>query len=299
MKQWVDDLTRHYTEWTTTRLAQFWMATRTDGAVFGWVDHDRDLTIDGHLFRSSLGFNPTATQATLDMQPGTLDVTSFMDVTTEEEIESGIWDEAMIVVFEAPWDVLPARIARDTTNILLAGRLGQLIRKAGVFTAQLHSLLEQLDTRIGAIYTPTCPWKLGDSRCRVDLTPLTHTGTITAVSGEPRFRFYDSASAQEDDYFNEGTLTFLTGRNAGRTGDVRDYTPQYTGEFVMHRPFPYGAEVGDTYRAVRGDDKRLETCRDVFHNVARFRGFPFIPGTDHVLQNPAVHNTISGPIVSP
>jgi len=297
MKQWIDDLKRHYQAWTTTRLAQFWLATRSDGALFGWVDHDRDITVDGQLFRASLGFAPTATQTTTDMQPGTLDVTSFMDVTTEEEIEAGVWDEAEILVFEAPWDVPPGRIGNDTTNVLLRGRLGQITRKSGVFTAQLHSLLEQLDTRIGEVYTPTCPWRLGDERCQVDLTPFTHTGTVTNLGADPRFNFVDDTMDPQDiAYFNEGTLTFLTGRNAGRTGDVRAYGE---GNFTMHRPFPYKVELGDTFSAVRGDDKRLETCRDVFHNTIHFRGFPYIPGADQVLNNPAVHNTISGSIITP
>ena len=33
-------------------------------------------------------------------------------------------------------------------------------------------------------------------------------------------------------------------------------------------------------------DKRLETCRDRFANVANFRGFPHIPGQDTVIRYP-------------
>lgn len=35
-----------------------------------------------------------------------------------------------------------------------------------------------------------------------------------------------------------------------------------------------------------GCDRRLSTCRDHFDNVANFRGFPHIPGTDFVLRYP-------------
>ena len=66
-------------------------------------------------------------------------------------------------------------------NILTHGKLGQIVRQTGRFTAQLHGMTEQLDTAIGRMYLPGCPWRLGDSRCQVDLGPFTRTGTVTAV----------------------------------------------------------------------------------------------------------------------
>lgn len=286
MKPWLEALRAHYV-WTTTRLAMFWKVQRTDGQVFAWVDHDEDLAIAGITYRSRLGMLPTGTQTTMDLQPSTLDVTSFMDVSTEEELEAGIWDDAEVTIFEAPWDRLPTNIDPTTVNILLTGRLGQITRRSGIFVAQLHGLLEQLAVVIGEVYTITCPWRLGDSRCKADLTAHTHTGSITSVGGDdPRFSMTDANSGQPAGYYNEGTLTFTSGRNVGRTGDIRHFGD--VGDFVMHRPFPFPAEVGDTYSAVRGDDKTISTCRDVYNNLLHFRGFPAIPGQDQVLNNPMV-----------
>jgi uncharacterized phage protein (TIGR02218 family) len=44
--------------------------------------------------------------------------------------------------------------------------------------------------------------------------------------------------------------------------------------------------VGDGFSVVAGCDKRLETCRNRFGNVANFRGFPHIPGQDTVIRYP-------------
>jgi uncharacterized phage protein (TIGR02218 family) len=260
-----------------------WRVTRADGQVFGWVDHDRDVVIDGVTYQARSGLTASATQTTTDLQPATLDVTAFMDVSSEAEIEAGVWDEARVTVFETRWDVLPPVVDAEQVNLLLEGKLGQVERLSGVFTAQLHGLLEQLDTQVGRVYSATCPWRLGDSRCQVDLTPHTHTGTVTAVGGDPRFHIIDANQVQEVSYFNEGTLRFTSGRNAGHTGDVRIWQDI---SFHMHRPFPYPAAVGDEYVAVRGDDKSTFTCRDVFHNEDRFGGFFCLPGIDFVMRNP-------------
>lgn len=51
------------------------------------------------------------------------------------------------------------------------------------------------------------------------------------------------------------------------------------------------AQLGDSRCGVdpqgRYCDKRFETCRDVFSNSMRFRGFPHMPGNDFILSGPA------------
>lgn len=282
MKPWNDGLRQHYSQ-TTTRLATYWQVQRQDGQMFGWVDHDQDITIAGLTYRASAGLRASAAQATADLQPGTLDVTAFLDVSTEAEIEAGVWDEAQVTVFEARWDVPPPAVDAAQCNILPVRRLGKLDRQTGTFTAQLHGLLEQLDTPIGRLFTATCPWRLGDSRCQVDLTPWTRTGTVTSVGADPRSTFSDSGQGEADGFFNEGLLTFTSGANAGRSDDVRQWAAQ---TFQLHRPLPYAVAIGDTYSAVRGDDKTFGTCQGIFANGERFGGFPMLPGIDALLHNP-------------
>jgi uncharacterized phage protein (TIGR02218 family) len=43
-------------------------------------------------------------------------------------------------------------------------------------------------------------------------------------------------------------------------------------------------QAGDEYIATAGCDKSLATCRDRFNNVINFRGMPYLPGTDKILQ---------------
>jgi uncharacterized phage protein (TIGR02218 family) len=281
MKPWGISLQNHYRQ-TTTTLATAWRVVRQDDAVYGWVDHDRDLTIDGVTYAARSGLTASATQATADLQPATLDVTAFMDVSSEAEIEAGVWDAARVTVFETRWDVLPTAVDAAQCNLVLHGTLGQIERQSGIFTAQLHGLLEQLDTQIGRVFSATCPWRLGDSRCQVDLTPHTRTGMVSGVGDDPRSTFSDEGQGEAAGWFNEGVLTMTSGANAGASMDVRQWESH---TFRLHRPLPYPVAVGDTYRAVKGDDKRYVTCVG-FNNEERFGGFHLLPGIDYVMRNP-------------
>lgn len=282
MKPWDEALRQHYTR-TTTTLAIFWRVVRRDGQVFGWVEHDRDLGIDGVTYRAAAGLQASATQTTADLQPGTLDVTAFLDVSTEEDLEAGVWDEAQVTIFEARWDAPPPVVTAAQCNLVLHGRLGKIDRQTGTFQGQLHGLLEQLDTQIGRVFSATCPWRLGDSRCQVALGPWTRTGSVTGSGADGRYSFLDTAQAEEPGWFNEGVLTFTSGVNAGRSVDVRQWVDH---TFTLHRPLPRPVTVGDTYTAIRGDDKRAVTCATVFQNLERFGGFPYLPGIDYVMRNP-------------
>lgn len=281
MKPWLPQLRSHYAQ-PVTRLALYWRVVRHDGQVFGFVDHDQDISVGGVHYGARAGLAATATQTTMDLQPGTLDVTAFLDVSTEAEIDAGIWDEARVTVFEARWDSPPTAIDAEQCNILMHGRLGKIDRKTGTFQAQLHGLLEQLDTQIGRVFTATCPWRLGDSRCQVDVGPYTRTGTVSALGEDARYSFSDEGQGEVEGFFSEGVITFSSGANAGSSMDVRQWAPPW---FHLHRPLPYPPALGDTYSAVKGDSKTFTACNS-FANKDRFGGFPMLPGIDAVLHNP-------------
>jgi uncharacterized phage protein (TIGR02218 family) len=108
----------------------------------------------------------------------------------------------------------------------------------------------------------------------VDTTDLaaypayTGGGTVTPVGAD-------------SGYFDFGLLTMNSGLNAGFSREIKSYVP---GQFVLQIAFPYLTVPGDLYTAVAGCDKSLETCKTKFNNVVNFRGFPYIPGTDRIVQ---------------
>lgn len=285
----------HY-QLSSTFLAEGWKVTQTSGAVYGWTSHDVSHTIDGVLYRASEGLQPTAAHSTDTLQVDTLDVTAFLDVSTEAEIAAGIWDGASVVHFEYRTDVLPTALNTDVL-IKRVGTLGEITRQNNVFTAEVRGLAHALLTRIGRYYSPVCPWRhavyngttfAASVECGLDLTGRIHTGTVTSVGSNAALDFSASAQAQAAGYFNSGLLASTSGANDGVVREVRRWENQ---QFSLLRPFPFAVEVGMTFLAVQGDDHTFETCRDVFANLAPvggggFGGFSHIPGQAAVYASP-------------
>lgn len=281
MKTFTSPLTTAYAA-PSADLAQATLIVRTDGQVFGWTDHDRNVTIAGVPYLATSGLEVTSAHSTDDLSVDTIDVTAFLDVSTEEEIVAGVWDDAVLTMFEFVWSNLPT--ALDTqVNLLRYGNLGQLRRQDHILVTEIRGLMQRLSRRVGRQYSPTCPWRLGDAQCTLDITSFTHTGTVSAVDVTfPTMTFSDSTQAQAPNYFSEGELEFLTGDNAGQRRLVRIWQNQ---TFSVYLPLPYPVVIGDTYSAVKGDDKTKATCQG-FGNYLNFGGFADVPGQDALYSNP-------------
>jgi uncharacterized phage protein (TIGR02218 family) len=270
-------------------VAEAWKVARRDGQVFGWTTHDVSVTIDSVLYRASEGLQTTAAHTSDDLRVDSIDVTAFLDITTEQELIAGAWDDAEVTNFWYNWASPPSVL---DTNVLIVryGNLGQVQRSAQAFTAQIRGLAQRFNVRIGRQYTPGCPWRhalwngstyVSSVECGLDLTSYIHTGTITAVGSPADRLFTDTASGQVDGYFAEGLITMTSGDNAGITREVNVFVAE---SFQVKRPFPYAAQVGDAYSAVKGDDKSFVTCQ-AFGRHEFFGGFPHIPGFNAVYKN--------------
>lgn len=82
--------------------------------------------------------------------------------------------------------------------------------------------------------------------------------------------------------FDGGTITFTSGLNNGLSFEVKAYVP---GQITLYQALPFLAATGNTYSLVQGCGKDLYAdCRDRFNNVVNFRGEPFVPGFDRMVQ---------------
>lgn len=61
------------------------------------------------------------------------------------------------------------------------------------------------------------------------------------------------------------------------------------GRFLLFMPMPKEIQVGDTFEAIPGCDKKKSTCKTRFDNLINFRGFDFIPGRDKITWYPNAH----------
>lgn len=257
-----------------TTLAQGWKVTRTDAQVYAFTDHDRDRTVDGVVYKSAIGFVPSAVARTTKMQSDNQSLTGIIDSIdiTADDMRTGRWNGARVEIIEFDWET---QVKQRT---LLVGFLGSLSLVNNQYTATLSSLEIELQKPIGRTVALRCDADLGDTRCGYTLT--SDVGSVTTVVSN--LSFADVSLTAADGYYNYGKLTWLTGDNAGLTFDVKRY--QSTGNVVeLYEPTPQGIQAGDTYNIFRGCDKTFETCRDTYANAVNFRGFPHVPGVKDLI----------------
>lgn len=257
----------------STTLAWCWKATRRDGQVFGFTTHDKDIVVAGVTFTAESGMNATAAQAKAGATVDNMDIHGFFGGTavSEADILAGLWDGAEIEITLVNW--------ADTTQVMTiqTGTLGNITMKNGQFVAEMRSLSQALQQTVGRVCSRRCDASLGDTRCGVAMAGWTVTGTVTAVTDRQAFAATNLPASLG------GLLTWTTGANASHAMEIKTAT---AGSIGLVMPMPYDITIGDTYSATAGCDKNLSTCRDVFANTTRFRGFPHIPGPDKVLAYP-------------
>lgn len=259
-----------------TTLATLWKITRTDATVFGFTDHDADITYDGVTYAAASGFSASAirTSARLDVDNMEVEGMLSADTITDADLLAGLWDYAAFIIMRVNY--------ADLTmghEVLRAGTLGNVKTGRQHYTCELRGMMQPLQQSIGRIYTPACDADLGDTRCDVVLATYTVTGTVTAVASQSAFT--DSVRAEAADYFNYGLLTFTSGANAGYSMEVKDFG---SGAFTLQQAMPEPIAIGDAYSVYAGCDKLLATCVSKFSNVANFRGFPHVPGIDRMVS---------------
>jgi hypothetical protein len=152
-----------------TTLATCWRITRTDGAVFRFTDHDRDLVVDGEVYAASAAYSRTAISNDAGMGVDNLDVEGVFEsaAVTEEELRAGLFDQAEVRIFLVNWADPSMGVLR-----LRRGWFGEVVlTEQGVFRTELRGLTQALQQRIGELYSPECRADLGDHRCRVAIQP--------------------------------------------------------------------------------------------------------------------------------
>ncbi len=265
-----------------TNLCMCWKITRRDGTILGFTDYHENLTIGGLVYRSQAGMvRATAVSGTSDLGVANADIETVLDsdAIDREDLQAGLFDYADVRISLVNYD------APDAWQIkLLRGRLGEVSMGRSTARAELRSLTELLKQRIGRTHEVACVYELGDAKCGVDLDDYLIEGNISHVINQHRFR--DSFLSEDNNWFNQGKVTFVSGNCIGLSMEIQRYQSSNQ-NFILSLDMPYPLQVGDAYQATPGCNKRWRTCVDKFENQ-NFSGWPFIPGSDYVVQFPSV-----------
>lgn len=265
-----------------TTLAYCWRVTRADGLVLGFTEHDRDLTYAGTTFAASTGFTASRIQQSLDLSVDNMNAAGALSSTaiTDADILAGRYDDAVVELFWVNW----ADTGQGVT--IAAGNLGEMTRTGLAFSAEFRSIANRLNQKIGTTCERSCPARLGDSRCKVDLTSATYrAGATIETVGIVSELIVAGLSTYAADWFTFGTLTFTSGANAAIALEIKAQIRTSGVDIVqLWMPTPFPVAAGDTAVVTAGCRKSVTTCRTKFGNTVNFRGFPFIPGTDVVTR---------------
>ena len=285
MKTFAAAYTSHLNTGTTT-LAEGLKITRTDGVVLSVTSHDVSDTILGVVYAANPGLNPTDIAIAASLAVGNLSIMTLNDgeVFPSVDIFNGVWTNAAFILFRYNWKRLSdiASLSADT-DYLLTGTLGELQLKQNMIISELRDLRQYMQQSIEEKSSKTCRYRLGDSRCTKDLTSFTYSSTLTGVTNNQVFR--DSTRAEGVNWFDEGSIEFTSGNNAGITRKVKSFAAD--GTFTLDVPLFGTVAIGDAYTAIAGCRKRrTEDCVTKFSNVLFFGGEPDRKGVDNVTESP-------------
>ncbi|HSH41855.1 MAG TPA: DUF2163 domain-containing protein, partial [Arenicellales bacterium] len=235
-----------------TRWAQCWRIERRDGEVFTFTSHDQPITFRGESYKACDSLAASATElAAIVGSVGNQELAGIIadESITEQDLYGGLFDRARLEVWMVPWEnaggEIPFRLAAGTTGNLSQGDEGfsmEVLTDGGLL--QQRPLLQT--------YTPACRWELGDSRCQVDLDALAVNGSVTAVAAKNAGNaashriFTDSTRAEDDGYFDQGTLVWTSGKNNGLRSEIKSFAG---GQFTLWQPMLHPIQAGDQYEA--------------------------------------------------
>jgi uncharacterized phage protein (TIGR02218 family) len=267
------------TEWLAapvSTVALCWRLSRRDGMTLGLTTHDRNLVVDGVLYRAAPGMTPSAISLTDGFDADTLDLQCALahDAITEQDLAAGRWDGAAVRLFAVDWTDPSAPLT------LAWGDLSEIELRDGAFTGELAGPTLPLDKPVVEITSPDCQAELGDKRCRVDLAPRTRFAHV--VHSEGAILTTDAEEPGAGAYA-QGRLAWIDGANSG----LHSLIAASSGAALTLREAPvFPVEPGTMVRITEGCDRTLATCRARFGNATNFRGEPFLPGNDLLTRYP-------------
>lgn len=267
-----------------TSVCRCWALVRSDGWTRGFTDHDTDLEFDGIVFHADTGLSARALQQTTGLSVDNSEaVGALSDMSiTEDDILAGRYDGAEVRAWLVNWSAPEERVLQ------FQGSVGEVMRGAGAFQAELRGLTEALNQPQGRVYQKPCSAVLGDGYCRFDLnTPGFFEERAVEVVEETRIFQFAEMPGFDDRWFERGTLRVLSGRAEGLVGVVKNDRALKDGRRIeLWERIALPIEPGDLIRIEAGCDKRAATCKLKFQNYINFRGFPHIPGEDWLMSYP-------------
>ena len=266
-----------------TTLATIFKVTRTDATQFFFTDHDANITYSGDVYLAEAGFKRAEIEGRTDFTVDNTELEGIFNsaAITEADLRGGLYDFAEVEMSVINW-AAPV----DGALLLRKGWLGEMILKDQVYRTELRGLSQALARRIGEVYSHDCRADLFDTRCALVAATYAETGMVvdTVSVNRRTFTLTTPLSDGTAGYYDQGQITWTTGANTSLSMELKTYTTG-TDTIICYIPMPFDISPGDTLTVYPGCKKRAITdCKDKYNNIVNFRGEPYVPGQDEIVQ---------------
>jgi uncharacterized phage protein (TIGR02218 family) len=247
------------------------------GGVIRYASGDIDIAVDadGDTIVETYVANPSSTGRIAIAQitdSGELDI----ELASDDPV-AVLYSAGPLAGYGPPLRALEARVwhyqkVSGTTQQQWRGFVGGQSYNEGVCTLRVTSGTDDaFATEIPSVVLQrSCNVFLGSSRCTVNLTSFS-TLTSVAIGGiDPTGRYITVAAggiAGPSPYYVQGTIKNML------DGEIRGVSQQSGSVLRINLPFRNLPALG-AITIVAGCNKLVNTCRDLFGNVANFRGHP-------------------------
>lgn len=273
-------LTSHLAGRAHTRATMLLLVLR-DGTSIGVTNHNKDLSFDAIgegsvTYQSGTGILTSDIVLQSGLEADNYEVEGpIADLVTREAVLGGRFNRARTYLFQVNWKDLSQGAIK-----LLAGNVSEARSEGGKFVFEIRSDIDKFNQVVGRLITNNCDADFADGvRCQA--TAVEVVGTVTAVTDEMSFTVSYTGS-HADDYFNLGTVEFLTGDLAGTAPiEIHDWT--VGGVITLFTPAVERPAIGDTMTVKQGCPKSRAACMER-NAIEWFRGFPEVPGTDQIVR---------------
>jgi len=134
-----------------------------------------------------------------------------------------------------------------------------------------------------------CNVDLSTYRQEVALSVVVDEFTITINFPSPRLLMVGTGTpttGAPDGWFDGGVLTFTSGVLAGQSFEVKRFLGGLDQTIKFYLPLEILPSPGDTFSIDPGCNHTIFDCQNKFTNIVNFRGEPFMPGEDKILDYP-------------
>lgn len=276
---------------TRTRYAECVKVTRTDGVIYRFTAHDRELRISEpnnggtHTYTPANAFSLSNLETMAGLAVSNMDIDAILDddSITESDLQNGLFDNAQVELFLAYWAntkvaVLPLRISW----------VGEIQMSELAFKADLRGIAQRMAQVTTTLTTLECRHsfcdqnEVGVSKCLLNPADYTASFVVQEVIQNDLIRL-NIPAAEYEGVYQYGKLTFTSGANNGLSMEV---FRQWGERVNLFLPMKQPIVEGDTVTMLQGCNQTLARCKE-FGNVINFGGEPFLAGGDMLTRVPA------------